>query len=123
MHKKTILVVDDDETIRAIVEEALKQGGFNVLTAPNGEDGLAIAQQTPLDGILLDRKMPGMDGDEVLDELKIESNTKDIPVMMLTAKHAINDVTDCLERGASDYVVKPTETENLVTRVNNMLRS
>lgn len=122
MSNKTILVIDDDETIRTVVDAVLKQHDLSPVLASSGEEGLNIARTVPPDGIVLDRKMPGMDGDQVLKELKEDPETAHIPVIMLTSKNRITDVSECLELGACDYIVKPFDHDNFIIRVHNMLK-
>ena len=118
---KTILVIDDDETILDIVKETLEQSDFVVITAQNGEDGLKRAASDAPDGIILDIRMPGMDGDKVLEQLQADEATKHIPVMMLTSLSRISDVSGCFDLGAKDYIVKPFSHDNLILRLNNVL--
>ncbi len=118
----TALVIDDDETITMLVKKTLENSGITSVTASGGQEGLDIINTMPPNLVILDRKMPGMDGDEVLKHLKGNEKTRDIPVLMLTSKNAITDVSECLEMGASDYIVKPFDHDNLVVRVKNLLR-
>ncbi len=122
MKNKTILIIDDDETILSIVEATLEKNGYSVLTASDGIDGLKIVNTMPPDAIILDRNMPDMSGDEVLDQLKSDESTKNIPVMMLTAKNDIKDISESLEKGARDYIVKPFDHDNLIIRLKNLFR-
>ncbi len=122
MSEESILVIDDDETILTIVKATLEKQGFNVMTALNGKDGLHIANTTQTDAIILDRKMPEMDGDETLGQLQQNGDTKAIPVMMLTALNEITDVAECLSKGAQDYIVKPFDHDNLIIRLQNMIK-
>ncbi len=118
----TVLVIDDDETITTLVKKTLENADITVITASSGKEGLNIIKTMPPNAIVLDRKMPEMDGDEVLQQLKSNEQTRDIPVLMLTSKNAITDVSECLEMGASDYIVKPFDHSNLIVRVKNILR-
>ena len=122
MAAEKILVVDDDETILDVVEENLNQHGFQPTRANSGEAALnSIAQDKP-DAIILDWQMPGIDGNEVLKRLQADENTKQIPVMMLTAKSEVSDVSESLMLGAKDYIVKPFDHDNLIVRLRNILR-
>lgn len=118
---KKILVIDDDLTILEIVKSVLTKCKFDPLTAENGETGLEIAKSERPNAILLDRKMPGLNGYEVLKELKKDTSTKDIPVIMLTGENSISEVAKSLELGAADYIVKPFNNENLIVRLKNVM--
>ena len=117
-----ILVIDDDETILEIVKNVLDKRDFDTILAENGETGFQKAQTESPDAILLDRKMPGMNGNDVLKKLKRTPATSQIPVVMLTGDNNITDVTKSLELGAEDYIVKPFNNENLIIRIKNVLR-
>ncbi len=114
MSKKiSVLVVDDEEHIRNILEYNLRLEGFEVYLAENGRTALERARQKKPDVILLDWMMPEMDGLEVLSELKRDKTTEHIPVFMLTAKGMSSDVGQALLKGADDYIVKPFEPEKV----------
>jgi len=108
MSKKIpVLVVEDEEHIRNILEYNLKLDGFEVYLAENGRMGLEHAHQKKLELILLDWMMPEMDGLEVLSELKHDKKTKHIPVFMLTAKGMLGEIDRAFNVGADDYITKP----------------
>ena len=117
----SVLVIDDDETLQAIVQAALEEHGFEYTYAMNGEDGLKSLEDEKPDLILLDRKMPGLDGNEVLQKIKENPDTKDIPVIMLTGENAISEVSVSLKLGASDYMVKPFDNVNLIVRIKHVI--
>ncbi len=121
MNTAKILVIDDDQTILDIVESVLEEYKFDTILANNGEDGLNKAKTEKPNAILLDRKMPGISGNEVLKRLKKDEKTQNIPVVMLTGDNNVNDVAKSLELGAQDYIVKPFNNENLIMRVKNAL--
>jgi len=108
-----ILVIDDDPEFQELVEYALRLAGFEVHQALNGKKGLKLAKKRQPVVILLDRTMPGMDGLEVLSELKHNENTEQIPVFMLTAKTMVGDVEQAFEIGADDYITKPVKMMEL----------
>lgn len=122
MSAKNILVIDDDKTLHDIVEKTLNEYGFKALRAYDGKEGLSAAQKENVDAILLDRQMPGLNGNDVLKTLKNKDETANIPVLMLTSDNAIIDVAESLELGANDYIVKPFDNENLIIRLKNVLR-
>ncbi|MBU1261022.1 MAG: response regulator [Planctomycetes bacterium] len=103
----SVLVIDDDATIRMLLKTSMTKKGFKVVCASNGHDGLDIAKSEEVDVILLDWMMPEMDGMEVLTELKRDSNTMYIPVFMLTSKEDARDIDLATNKGAVDYIVKP----------------
>jgi len=103
----TVLVIDDDAMIRSLLQNALVSKGFKVFTASSGLDGLDIAKAQEIDIILLDWMMPEMDGMETLEELKRNSDTMYIPVLMLTSKDDSKDIDFAINKGAIDYIVKP----------------
>ncbi len=108
-----ILVVEDEDPIRTILEYNLKMDGFDVYAASNGSAGLELAREIIPDLILLDWMMPEMDGLTVLSQLKLDERTSNIPVFMLTAKGMMNEVGRALYEGADDYITKPFDPEEL----------
>ncbi len=108
-----ILVVEDEDPIRSILEYNLKMDGFDVYAASNGSAGLELAREITPDLILLDWMMPEMDGLTVLSQLKLDERTSNIPVFMLTAKGMMNEVGRALYEGADDYITKPFDPEEL----------
>ena len=118
-----ILIIEDDEAIRDVVRYALESNGFkNTLVAADGEAGLNIALRERPSLILLDLMLPKIDGLEVCRRLKREEATRDIPVVMLTAKSEESDIVLGLELGAVDCVAKPFSGKVLVARVRAHLR-
>ena len=105
--KIPVLVVEDEEHIRNILEYNLKLDGFEVYLAEDGLTGLELARQKKFEVILLDWMMPEMNGLEVLSELKNDKRTEHIPVFMLTAKAMSQDSGQALQQGADDYIAKP----------------
>lgn len=117
----TILIVEDDKFLIDIFETRLKNAGYNVLTAENGEIGLKIATEKHPHLVLLDIIMPQMDGYEVLSRLQAQETTKTIPVILLTNLGHEEDVEKGLKSGAVGYLIKaqytPTEVLNKVKEV------
>ncbi len=122
MAKRTILVVDDEEDIRELVQLNLGREGYKVLPCETGEQALDLAFSKLPDLIILDLMLPGIDGLEVCKRLKGDSRTQQTPVVMLTAKGEEADVVAGLELGADDYVTKPFSGKVLVARVRRLLR-
>ena len=122
MAKETILVVDDEEDILELVRHHLKREGYAVQCADSGEKALTAARSGPVDLILLDLMLPGIDGLEVTRQLKNAPQTKHIPILMLTAKGEESDVVTGLELGADDYVTKPFSPRILIARTRAIMR-
>jgi two-component system alkaline phosphatase synthesis response regulator PhoP len=117
----TLLVVEDEAHIRRVLEYNLKLDGFQVYLAEDGAAGLKLAREKKPDVILLDWLMPEMNGLRVLEELKNDSSTQNIPVFMLTAKGMLNDVTQALDMGADDYITKPFDPIQLGKTIKEKL--
>ncbi|MFC1677320.1 response regulator transcription factor [Planctomycetota bacterium] len=116
-----ILIVEDEEHIRNIMEYNLRLDGFDVTVAENGAVGLELALKNKFKVILLDWMMPEMDGLEVLSELKHTKKTKNIPVFMLTAKGAINDIDRAYSIGADGYLTKPFDSRKLGSTIKEKM--
>lgn len=118
-----ILVIEDDDAIRDVILYTLESSGFkNTLSAADGEAGLEIARRERPTLILLDLMLPKLDGLEVCRRLKREESTRDIPIVMLTAKSEESDIVLGLELGAIDYITKPFSGKVLVARIRAHLR-
>ncbi|MDM7327427.1 MAG: response regulator transcription factor [Thermosynechococcus sp. Uc] len=118
-HKEKILVVDDEASIRRILETRLSMIGYTVVTAADGEEALTTFRQEQPDLVVLDVMMPKLDGYGVCQELRKES---DVPIIMLTALGDVADRITGLELGADDYVVKPFSPKELEARIRSVLR-
>ena len=116
---RTIMVVDDSESLRTMVKSYLAQEGFRVVTAVNGREALFVARDEKPDLILLDIMMPELGGYEFM---RIYSKEADTPVILLTARLEENDKVLGLELGADDYVTKPFSPRELTARVRAVLR-
>jgi two-component system phosphate regulon response regulator PhoB len=120
--KKSILIVEDEEDILALIHYNLTREGYKVLTATSGEQGVKLACEHQPDLVVLDLMLPGIDGLQVCRELKQRDNTRHIAVIMLTAKGEEADIVTGLELGAADYVTKPFSPRVLLARVKAVLR-
>jgi two-component system, OmpR family, alkaline phosphatase synthesis response regulator PhoP len=120
--KEHILVVDDEEDIIELVRYNLVKEGYRVTGAISGEEALRIASAVHIDLILLDLMLPGLDGLEVCRTLKQNLKTKNIPIIMLTAKGEEADIVLGLELGADDYIAKPFSPRVLIARMRTVLR-
>ena len=115
--KKKILAVDDDATALAALRQILVQKGYDVTTAPNGMEALRILGGTSFDMIILDVTMPGMTGYEVCRKIREDPRTHDVPVIFLTAKGMLVDMTEGEDAGSDLYLIKPV----LATKLLNMV--
>jgi DNA-binding response OmpR family regulator len=115
-----VLVVEDSKQLRTFVAKALKQTGYAVDTAADGEDGLALAREIPYDAIVLDIMLPKLDGVSLLRQLR--DGGRDTPVLFLTAKDTVEDRVQGLRTGADDYLVKPFALAELLARVEALCR-
>jgi len=122
MAKERVLVVDDEEDILELVRYNLSAAGYRVVCAETGEAALEIARNDSPDLIVLDLMLPGISGLEVAKLLKDKAETRDIPIIMLTAKGEERDVVTGLELGADDYVTKPFSPKILNARVRAVVR-
>lgn len=122
MAQEHILVVDDEEDILELVRYNLTRDGFNVTCAETGEEAIHIVKKKQVDLIVLDLMLPGIDGVAVMKRIKNEPETRNIPVIMLTAKGEESDIVAGLELGADDYVTKPFSPRILNARVRAVLR-
>ncbi len=118
----SILVVDDEEDILDLLKFNLERAEHTVLRAADGNQGITLAKKHLPDLIVLDLMLPGQDGFAVFRELRADSRTKQIPVLMLTAKAEVTGRIAGLKLGADDYVTKPFSPRELVLRVQALLR-
>jgi len=114
-----ILVVDDEEMVRNLLRRTLQEADYDVIMAANGQQALDKVSQFNISLVLLDIKMPGLDGFQVLDRIRQHS---DIPVIMLTAVKEVTTVRDSFNLGADDYVTKPFSKRELLLRIQTKLR-
>jgi DNA-binding response OmpR family regulator len=114
-----VLVIDDDEQIRAAVQRALEAEGFRVEEADDGPTALRAASSRPPDAVVLDLGLPSMSGIEVLGELR---RTSSVPILVLSGRAEEADRVAALELGADDYVVKPFLARELAARIRSLLR-
>jgi len=119
--KANILLVDDTPENLTLLIGLLKGEGYLIHAAPNGPRALATAQRIAPDVILLDIKMPGMDGFEVCERLKADERTRDIPVIFISALNEVVDKVKGFEVGGVDYITKPFQPEEVLTRVKTHL--
>jgi DNA-binding response OmpR family regulator len=121
---KKILVIDDNSDIRNLIAFIFEKAGLKVIQSPDGESGLKELKAKRPHLVLLDATMPGISGLEVLKAIRKNSDKElsRVPVMMLTANSAEEDIARAFELGASSYIVKPFKKEKILTEVDLMLQ-
>ena len=117
---KTILIIDDDNTLRKTLAHGLRAVNFYVLTAPSAEMANQILNRVSVDAIVLDRMMTGTDGLTFLKHLRASGNNT--PIIMLTAMGGAENAIEGLQNGANDYLDKPFQLQELILRIKNMIR-
>jgi len=118
--RKHILLVEDDESILFGLQDILEGEGYQISTAANGIDGLKLAVEKPIDLLVLDIMLPGMNGLEICKKIKKEKRM--LPIVMLTAKSSEMDKISGLDYGADDYITKPFSLSELLARIRAILR-
>lgn len=118
MHK--ILIVEDDDAIREVIQDILSENNYLIATASDGVRAMELLKKQPPDLIVLDLGLPKITGESVLQEVK--KNYAHIPVIVLTARNHTNDVVKAFQLGADDYISKPFELEELVARIKVKLK-
>jgi CheY-like chemotaxis protein len=118
---KKILIIDDDTQIVNVLKRQLVPNGYNVVTAPNGADGLDMAKKEKPDLILLDRGMPVIDGETLCKLLKSDPKTGSIKIIMLSGDKLMGDMEDSFNAGAEAYLTKPYDLLNLLAHVKKLI--
>lgn len=118
--QRTVLVVDDERNMLMVMEMALEEAGYRVLTSESGEDAVAMLRDPDLAVVLSDLNMPGMSGEDFI--ARCQRERPDVPVIVVTAFGSIRSAIQCIQAGASDYVTKPFEPEELQFAVQSSLR-
>lgn len=120
---KKILVIEDDEPLVEVLSYNLRQAGYDVLTTPSGEEGLALVQKSSPNLVVLDWMLPGMDGLEVCRRIRADITARNTKIIMLTAKGEETDQLIGFNMGADDYVTKPFSVKVLLERIRTCLRT
>jgi len=120
MKKSSILLIDDDDSLRRVMEFSLTEAGHTVRTAANGEDGLRLFDKEPFDAVITDITMPGMSGMDVL--AKVRQRDAHIPVIVITAYGTIESAVEAMKQGAFDYVTKPVSRDELRLTLEKAIR-
>ncbi|WP_084421445.1 response regulator [Henriciella litoralis] len=121
MSKPKILVADDDRMLRALLSHKLKALGCDIVATENGKEALEVLENESIDLVILDGMMPIMDGTEALQRMRANPKTADLPVIMLTARRREEDAILALEMGATDYISKPFNPDELMIRIRRWL--
>ena len=119
---KEVLLVDDEKNIRLVVGKSLEKGGYKVIYAVDGVEAVEKSNEIKPSLVLLDIRLPKMNGFLVLEALKSNDATKDIPVVILSAHAEDEDIQKALSLGASDYLVKPVTQSELLTSVEENIK-
>ncbi|MDC0099858.1 response regulator transcription factor [Crocinitomicaceae bacterium] len=119
---KTILIIDDEDDIREILDYNLRKEGFNVLQASNGKEGINMTEKHNPDLIVLDVMMPEMDGIEVCEQIRLLPNTENIRICFLTARSEDYSQIAGFDAGGDDYVKKPIKPKVIISRIKAILR-
>jgi DNA-binding response OmpR family regulator len=114
-----ILIIDDEAALRHTLARILQQAGFEVTTAANGQEGLNLLAQHPFDLVYLDIHIPDMNGMEILKA--VHTKLPDLPVVLFTAQPDLNSALEALRQGATDYLLKPLQPQNLIDRTHTIL--
>jgi two-component system alkaline phosphatase synthesis response regulator PhoP len=122
MSKEHILIIEDETDIQELIQFNLEKERYRITATLTGEEGVSQAKSSSPDLILLDLMLPGIDGFEVCRRLKSDTETKKIPIVMLTAKGEESDIVSGLELGADDYITKPFQPRVLIARIRSVLR-
>jgi len=112
-HKKIVLVIEDGADVRSFASRVLELEGYHVLQAENGDEGPRLVRESQVDLIVLDLKLPGVDGWSVLEQLKSDPELSSIPVVVFTASAAVSQREKALKMGATDYLIKPVSAITL----------
>ncbi|MEM9122487.1 MAG: phosphate regulon transcriptional regulator PhoB [Pseudomonadota bacterium] len=120
--KTTVLVIEDEKPLQTLLEYNLDQEGYRVLIAGDGEEGLLMVDEEQPDLVILDWMLPQISGIEVCRQLRSRAETRNLPIIMLTARSEEADRVRGLELGADDYVLKPFSTSELLARIKAVLR-
>ena len=114
-----VLVIDDEEVMRDILGTLLEREGYSVRLASSGQEGLDLAKSLPFDAVIVDVMMPGIDGLQVLDELK--KHDEELPVLMITAYASMESAISAMKKGAFDYITKPFKNDEVLVVLQNAI--
>jgi len=118
---KSILVVEDEEDLREIVQHVLEHAGYRVAAASNGAEGLALYREVSPDAVILDVNLPDMSGYDICRKIRTEGPRAETPILMCTVRSEVVGVAEGLGGGATDYILKPFEIPDLLARLRRAL--
>lgn len=121
LRDRNFLIIDDEQATVDIVREVLHREGARAVGITNPEKGFGMMAKEKFDAVILDRYMPPVDGHDILTQLKKNSNTKDIPVVMLTSENKSPEIRQSIELGASGYIVKPFTPRSFLLQIEKIL--
>jgi PleD family two-component response regulator len=122
IEKKTkVLVADDDKNVITIIRDSLPPDSYEILEATNGKEALGVIFSDPPDILILDIMMPDMDGYRVCEELKEHDSTRNLPIIILSAKASVDDKLKAMDLGIDDYIIKPFDPRELKARIKMRL--
>lgn len=121
MGQATILVVEDNESSLDMLQRRLTRAGYSVITATDGEQALTIARTDPPDIVLMDKRLPRLDGLSAVRRMRSDQRTRDIPVICLTADCTVDVQQAAFAAGCQDFLTKPVEFTLLLTAISNLL--
>lgn len=122
MIKSKVLIIEDDQALASVLQYSLKQAGYEVHWAGDGTEGYAQARRFLPDVVVLDLMIPGIDGMEVCRRMRADDETRQVPIIMLTARSAESDQLNGFDAGADDYVTKPFSVKVLLQRIQALQR-
>src|SRR5262249_31695684 len=117
--RRRILIVEDDEIFLRPLQRSLEMAGYDIVVRPSGEDAVELRKQEDVDGVLTDKRLPGMDGVELVRRLKAEH--PDLAVIVMTAHGTIESAVESVRLGAADYLVKPFEVSELLIVIGHSI--
>lgn len=121
--RKKVLIVDDEESMVALLKKRIESAEYDVITAFDGQEGLSVARKEKPDLIVTDVMMPRLDGYHMCRLLKFDDNFKDIPIIMLTARTGTQDKANSLQVGADEYLTKPFDGKDVVASIDKHLKN
>ena len=120
--QKRVLVVEDEKDFQSLIISTLKNGGYQVTLAGNGEQGLNSFESVRPDLVILDIQLPDIDGTEVCRRIKSDPKARTVPILMLTIQSQVQDIVKALKLGADDYMLKPFDPDVLLARIAGLLK-
>ena len=120
-HKKSILFIEDEEELLATVGNLLRDKNYHVACVKSGEEAMSFLKENKPDLLLIDLKLPGMDGFDIMKEVQARESIAKIPMVVLTAYNDLNAMMYAKKSGAADYITKPFDFEYLITTINSIL--